>query len=306
MLYRKASLFFREKFNAKVYRVAVDAGFTCPNRDGTLARGGCIFCDEEGARASYVNPHIPIREQVLSGIEKLRESYGAEKFIVYFQAYSNTYAPLERLKELYGEGLSASKNIVGISISTRPDLVSNSVLDVLSELQEKYFVMLELGVQSFNYRVLRKSRRFHLPSDSIDAILRAKKRGLHVIAHMIFGLFDELEPEIIDGGRILSLLGVDGIKIHNLYVVKGTDLEKLYERGKIKVYENPEEYAQLVVRFLENIRPDMVIHRLQGFASKRRLRAPLWTSDKHIIPNLVEKIMKEKGTFQGKFYRYRD
>lgn len=304
MLYRKASQFFREKFGAKVYRVSVDAGFTCPNRDGTLSTGGCIFCDEEGSRASYVNPDISVKEQILDGMEKLKKSYGAQKFIVYFQAYSNTYAEPEKLRQLYREGLSASQDIIGISVSTRPDLLDEDVLDVLTELQKEYFVMLEIGVQSFNYKSLRKSRRFHTPSDSIDAILRAKQRGIHVIAHMIFGLFDEIEPEIIDGGRILSILGVDGVKIHNLYVIKGTDLEKLYERGKIKIYEDPEKFARLVVRFLENIRPDMVIHRVQGFAPLKRLRAPLWTSDKHIISRLVEKIMREKDTFQGKFYKY--
>ncbi len=304
--YRKASAFFKDKFNARVYRVAVDAGFTCPNRDGTLARGGCIFCDEEGSRASYVNPKAPIKEQVLDGIGKLKSSYGAEKFIVYFQSYSNTYAPIEKLRLLYFEALSSHPDVIGISISTRPDLLPESVLDLLEEISKKYFVMLEIGVQTFNYKSLIKARRFHTVSDSIDAILRAKKRGLHVVAHMILGLFDEINIETIEGGRILSVLGVDGVKIHHLYVIKDTPLEGLYRRNRVKVYENPMDFANLVVRFLENISPSMVIHRVQGFAPKRRLVAPLWTSNKHIISNLVEKIMREKGTYQGKFYRYND
>ncbi len=303
--YRKASSYFREKFGARVYRVAVDAGFTCPNRDGTLARSGCIFCDEEGSRATYVNPQVSIKEQVLDGIEKLKRSYKAEKFIVYFQSYSNTYASVDKLHKIYHEGLSAHPDIIGISVSTRPDLLSEDVLDLLAEIRNNYFVMLEIGVQSFNYRSLIKSRRFHTVADTIDAILRAKKRNLNVVAHMILGLFDEIEPEAIDGGRILSVMGVDGVKIHHLYVIKGTDLEILYKRGRIKVYENPEDFARLVVRFLENLRPDMVIHRVQGFASTERLVAPLWSSDKHIIARLVESIIKEKGTYQGKLYRYR-
>ncbi len=306
LLYRKASSFFKEKFGAKVYRVAVDAGFTCPNRDGALGSSGCIFCDEGGSRAMYVNPFIPIREQVINGINKLKSSYGAEKFIVYFQSYSNTYAPLEKLRKIYYEGLSAHPDIVGISISTRPDLLSDDVLDLLDEIARVYFVMLEIGVQTFNYASLIKSRRFHTVADSIDAIMRAKKRNINIVAHVILDLFDEIPPSAIDGGRILSVLGVHGVKIHNLYVIKNTDLEVLYRRGRVKVHERAEDFARLVVRFLENIRPDMVIHRLQGFASKRRLVAPLWTANKHIIPNLVEKIMREENTYQGKYYRYGD
>lgn len=302
-LYKRASSYFKERFGVKVYRVAVDAGFTCPNRDGTLSKKGCIFCDEIGSRATYVNPDISIKEQVLDGIKKLRRAYKAEKFIVYFQSYSNTYAHIDKLRELYYEGITAHPDVLGLSLSTRPDLINEDVLDLLHEISKNFFVMLELGVQTFNYRSLIKARRFHTVADSISAILKAKKKDINVVVHMILGLFDEIEPEAIEGGRILSVLGVDGVKIHHLYVVKNTDLEILYERGKVRVYENPKDFAKLVVRFLENIRPDMVIHRLQGFVSKRRLVAPIWSADKHIISTLVERIMREKDTYQGKFYK---
>ena len=291
----------KKVFGEKVYRVAVDAGFTCPNRDGLLAYGGCIYCDEAGSRASYVEPEVPVREQLLNGMEILGRKYRVRKFIAYFQSFSNTYTSADRLKELLEEALSV-KGIVGISVSTRPDLLPEEILEVLEEFSKKTYLWLEIGVQSIHLRTLKKIRRFHGVAEIIDSILRAKKHGIRTLAHVILGLPGESEFEIIETARTLSALGVNGVKMHHLYVVEGTELAKIYRAGKLKVYETPEEYAEVAVKFIENLSPDIIIHRLAGKAEEG-LIAPSWTSNKFLGIQAVEKLLEEKDTYQGRTLR---
>ncbi len=304
--YRKLSDYFKEKFNARVYRVPIDAGFTCPNRDGTLDSRGCIFCDETGARARQVRPELSIREQILNGIKSLRTRYKAQKFIAYFQAYSNTYADVKTLERYYKEALDSHDDIIGISISTRPDLLGEDVLALLHRISMEKFVMVEVGVQSFVQKSLVKVRRFHNVSDTLFSLLRLKETGnINIVAHLIMGLPGETPSEMLETGRILSLLDVDGIKLHHLYVVRGTDLEKLYTLKKIRLmFTKPEDYAAFVVEFLREISPKIVIHRLQGYAGKDILVAPAWTSDRHIIENMVGSIMEKENIYQGDSYKF--
>ncbi len=291
----------KKLFGEKVYRVAIDAGFTCPNRDGLLASGGCIYCDEIGSRASYVEPEIPIKEQLKRGMELLGKRYHVNKFIAYFQSFSNTYAQPGKLRKLYEEALTVD-GIVGLSVSTRPDLLADEILDLLHELSEKTYLWLEIGVQSIHFRTLKKIRRFHGVAEIIDSVLRAKRRGLRVLAHIILGLPGETETEMIETARTISALGIDGVKMHHLYVVEGTELAKIYRAGKLKVYETPEEYARVAVKFLENLSPNIVIHRLAGKA-EQGLIAPSWTSNKFLGIQAVEKLLEERNTFQGKNFR---
>ncbi len=300
--YRSLSSYLKEKFGEKVYRVSIDAGFTCPNRDGTLAYGGCIFCDEAGSRARYVEPQLPIREQLVKGMDFIGRRFGARKFIAYFQAYSNTYAPIEKLREIYSIPLEFPE-VVGISISTRPDLVSEDVLTLLDELSDKVHVWLEIGVQSFHYRSLVKVRRFHGVAESIDAILRAQKHRVEVVTHVILGLPGETVREMIETARILSALGVNGVKMHHLYVVKNTDLAKLYENGKVKVFDTPEDYAKVAALFIAHLSPEIVIHRLAGRAPADMLIAPEWTSNKFAPIQAIQKELQDKNLYQGKLLR---
>ncbi len=291
----------KKLFGEKVYRVAIDAGFTCPNRDGLLATGGCIYCDEVGSRASYVEPEIPITEQLKMGMELLGNRYKVQKFIAYFQSFSNTYAPLEKLRNLYEEALSV-EGVVGLSISTRPDLLPDEILDLISEISKKTYLWLEIGVQSMHFRTLKKIKRFHGVAEIIDAVLRAKKRGIRVLAHVILGLPGETETEMLETARAISALGIDGVKMHHLYVVEGTELAKIYRMGKLKVYETPEEYAKIAVKFLENLSPRIIVHRLAGKAEKG-LIAPKWTSNKFLGIQAVEKLLEELNTHQGKKFQ---
>ena len=300
--YRSLSSYLKEKFGEKVYRVSIDAGFTCPNRDGTLAHGGCIFCDEAGSRARYVEPQLPIREQLIKGMDFIGHRFGARKFIAYFQAYSNTYAPIEKLREIYSIPLEFPE-VVGISISTRPDLVSEDVLTLLDELSDKVHVWLEIGVQSFHYRSLVKVRRFHGVAESIDAILRAQKHRVEVVTHVILGLPGETVREMIETARILSALGVNGVKMHHLYVVKNTDLAKLYENGKVKVFDTPEDYVKVAALFIAHLSPEIVIHRLAGRAPADMLIAPEWTSNKFAPIQAIQKELQDKNLYQGKLLR---
>ncbi len=300
--YRSLSSYLKEKFGDKVYRVSIDAGFTCPNRDGTLAYGGCIFCDEAGSRARYVEPQLPIREQLIKGMDFIGRRFGARKFIAYFQAYSNTYAPIEKLREIYSIPLEFPE-VAGISISTRPDLVSEDVLDLLDELSDKVHVWLEIGVQSFHYRSLVKVRRFHGVAESIDAILRARRHRVEVVTHVILGLPGETVREMIETARILSALGVDGVKMHHLYVVKNTDLAKLYEKGKVKVFDTPEDYAKVASLFIAHLSPDIVIHRLAGRAPADMLIAPEWTSNKFAPIQAIQKELEDNNLYQGKLLK---
>ncbi|MDI6851700.1 MAG: TIGR01212 family radical SAM protein [bacterium] len=291
----------KKVFGEKVYRVSIDARFTCPNRDGTLGRGGCIFCDEGGSRAGYVVPELPVREQIKKGIELIRKNTGARKFIAYFQAFSNTYASPEKLEKIYREALEIP-DVVGISISTRPDLVPDDVLDLLEEIGKNTYLWLELGVQTLNEKVLKRLNRKHTVEQTVDAIQRTLRRPhIRILAHLILGLPGENEEEILNTATGVSKLGVHGVKLHHLYVIRGTVLQRLYEKGIVKVYEKPEDYAEIAVKFLEHLSPEIIIHRLQGFA-RENLVAPSWTANKFAGIQAIERMLEEKNSYQGKFY----
>lgn len=299
--YNSFGVHLRRLFGERVHRVSLDAGFTCPNRDGTLGTGGCIFCDAGGSRAGYVNPEIPVEEQLRSGMEIISKTTGAKKFIAYFQAFSNTYAPPETLETLYNSVLKFP-DVVGIAISTRPDLVPDEILDLIEKIAVQKYVWLELGIQTMKEETLRRLNRGHGVQQNIDAIRRAKLRPhINILAHMILGLPDETDTEIIMNARMISELGVHGVKMHHLYVVENTVLADLYREGKAKVYEEVEDYAHIAVRFLENLRPDIIVHRLHGFATSC-LIAPSWTSNRFLGTQKIEELLNKYNTYQGKYY----
>lgn len=284
-------------FGCKVQRISVDAGFSCPNRDGLLSGEGCIFCGGHGSGSHGIRRELTIAGQLEDGKEVMLRKYRASRFIAYFQAYSNTYAPLERLRTCFDEALSVS-DVVGIIIATRPDCVPDEVLEYLEELSRKYYLWLELGLQSMHDRSLALINRRHDHACSESAVDRAKKRGLRVCAHVILGLPGESRNDMLAMAGELNRLGVDGVKLHLLHVMKGTRLEQMYVHGEVKTMDR-DDYAGLVCDFLELLDPAILIHRLTGDGGHDNLIAPLWSLRKFEILNLIDAELSRRNTHQG-------
>jgi radical SAM protein (TIGR01212 family) len=284
-------------FGCKVQRISVDAGFSCPNRDGSLDTKGCIYCGGHGSGSYGIIRNLSVAEQLEDGKEIMRRKYRAEKFIAYFQAYSNSYAPVDTLRELFSEALAVSE-VVGIIIATRPDCLPHDVLDYLAALSHNTYVWLELGMQSMHDRSLNMINRRHDHACFVDAVARSKAHGLNVCAHIILGLPGETREEILAMAGELNRLGVDGVKLHLLHVMKGTVLAEMYERGEVAVMGR-DDYAGLVCDFLERLDPGILIHRLTGDGGHDNLVAPLWSLKKFEILNLIEAEMELRGTRQG-------
>ncbi len=296
--YYAFSRFLRERFGAKVYRVTIDAGFTCPNVDGTVAVGGCVYCDNRSFSPNRRLPRTTVREQVRRGIEILQKRYQADQFLAYFQASTNTYAPAAKLKKLYDEALEHPQ-IVGLAIGTRPDCVPDDILDLIENHARDRYVCLELGLQTMHDRSLDWMNRGHHFDAFVDAVRRCQGRGLDLCAHVILGLPGESREDMLATADALAGLPVHAVKIHNLHVVKDTPLEKMYERGEARMFER-EEYVQIVCDFLERLRPEMVIHRLSGDAPPDYLVAPLWCLDKPALLRAIHDELERRDSWQGK------
>ena len=278
--------YWKEKFGEKVYRVGIDGGFTCPTRDGTKGVGGCYFCDEEGSRESYIKSSDGIENQIEAGICKLKKR-GINRFISYFQSYTSTYAPVDVLKEKYSLALS-HPDVVGISVSTRPDCINKENINLLNKIADEHYTIVELGIQSVHQKSLDLAGRKHTVQDSKEAVDMLKKGGkIEVVAHVILGLPGETESDMIETAKVLSSWGVHGVKLHHLYIVEGTPFSNKFLNGDIKVYENPEDYAEVARKFISNLSDNIIIHRFAGYASTKRLIAPEWTRDRHIARNII-------------------
>jgi radical SAM protein (TIGR01212 family) len=262
--------YLRTKYGCKVYRIGLDAGFSCPGR--------CIYCNSNGSRASYINPEESVKEQLGKRIKYLREAKDAKKFIAYFQAHTNTYAPLEKLKEAY-DGVLGFADIVGISIGTRPDAVDKGKLELISSYKDRYEVWIEYGLQSIHNKTLKLINRGHTFEDFLNAIKLTREFGIPICVHVILGLPGETKQDMIETAKRLCELKIDGIKMHVLYILKGSALERLYNEGKVKLLEQ-DEYVDLAHVFLNNLSPDIIIQRLTGQGSRSDHVAPLWALDK--------------------------
>jgi radical SAM protein (TIGR01212 family) len=284
-------------FGCRVQRISVDAGLTCPNRDGSLDTEGCIFCGGHGSGSHGIIRELSVAGQIEDGKEVMLRKYKAERFMAYFQAFSNTHAPVEQLRTLYAEALSVP-DVVGLIIATRPDCLPDDVLDLLEELSRRTYLWLELGMQSMHDRSLVLINRRHDHACSKEAVHRAKERGLRVCAHVILGLPGESRDEIMAMAEELNRLGVDGVKLHLLHVMKGTVLAEMYGRGEVKVLER-DDYAGLVCDFLELLDPQVMIHRLTGDGGHDNLLAPLWSLKKFEVLNQIDAELERRGTRQG-------
>ncbi len=299
--YRKLSEYFKERYGVRVQRIPIFAGFTCPNRDGTKGKGGCIYCDPYGGGFSTFR-NLPIKQQVLKWMEIYKKKYKKVKFLAYFQAFTNTYAPVDVLKKKYEEAI-VNGEIVGLDISTRPDVLPEKVLDLLEEFKKKLDIYLDLGLQTVNYKTLKILNRAHTLAEFIDAVIRAKRRGFFVTVHVIINLpWDDME-DVIETAKILSALRVDGVKLHSLYVVKGTKLAQMYESGAIKI-GSLNEYIDRAVTFLEYLDPSIVIHRLASDPPREGTIFGNWGLSKNEIVRLIEQELEKRGTWQGKRFDY--
>lgn len=295
--YRSFARFLREKFGGKVYRATIDAGFTCPNVDGTVTTGGCVYCDNRSFSPNRRLPRQTVSAQVQHGVEALKKRYGADKFLAYFQAGTNTYAPVEKLKRLYDEALQ-HPDIVGLIVGTRPDCVPDPVLELLEKYARRLWVCLELGLQTIHDRSLDWMNRGHHFDAFVDAVQRSKGRGMDLCAHVILGLPGESHADMMATADACASLGLDAIKIHNLHVVHDTPLETMFHNGKVRMFEF-EEYIQVLCDFIERLPPEMVIHRLNGDAPPDFLVAPLWCLDKQRLLHAVDAEFARRGTRQG-------
>jgi len=296
--YRSLDYILRERFGEKVYKVTLNGGMSCPNRDGTLGRRGCIFCSEGGSGDFAADAALSITDQIESQISILSEKRPIQKYIAYFQAYTNTYAPVEYLRKIFTEAIAHPK-VVALSIGTRPDCLGNEVLDLLEELNSQKPVWVELGLQTIHEDTARYIRRGY-PLERFDqAVEELRSRGIEVIVHTILGLPGESDDRILETMKYLNQKDIQGIKLQLLHVLKGTDLAYDYLAGRFRVYER-EEYLDLVIRCLENLDPEIVIHRITGDGPKELLLAPLWAGRKREVLNLLHHKMKECGSFQGK------
>ena len=287
----------RKRFGRKVYRISIDGGFTCPNRDGSLSTSGCLYCDSLGSGTGNYSS-ASISEQVRKGIVHLKKSYGAQKFIAYFQAFSNTYEVPEVLKSKYDQAL-CDPNIVALAISTRPDCLSDDVIDLLADYNTKIPIWIELGLQSINDDILKKINRHHSTEDFIQSVNRLHDKQLEVCAHVILGLLDDTQEDILKMADLLVSLQIEGVKLHQLYFVKNSQLTDMLTRGQMQAI-SLEDYINLVVSFLEQLSPDVVVHRLMGDASKDRLIAPLWALNKTLFLEALKQKFNQLGSFQGK------
>ena len=299
-LYNDYNSYLKNKYGCKVYRIGLDAGFSCPNRDGTKGYNGCIYCNDNGSRSNYTDPLDDIRQQLISRIDYLKKNKSAAKFIAYFQAFTNTYASVDTLKKTYDQILGLDE-VVGLSIGTRPDAVDHDKLRFISSYMDRYDIWIELGLQSSHNRTLENINRGHTFEDFTDAFRDAKKFNIPVCAHVILGLPGETKEDMLETARRLSGLKVDAVKIHLLHILKGAPLEKLYNEGKIRVMERG-EYTELVCDFLENLSSGIIIQRLTGQGDRLNHVAPEWALDKTGTINQICEILKKRRTYQG-YYR---
>ncbi len=296
--YYKFSEYLKKRFGCRVHKVTVDAAFSCPNIDGTLSKEGCIFCNNYSFSPAVRKKNITLEQQISEGIEYGRKRYRAKKFIVYFQPYSNTYAPVKVLKKRY-DVLRKFPDIAGIAIGTRPDLIDEEKLNLIETYTKYYEVWMEYGLQSVNDTTLKLINRNHTYADFLKAIDITKNRGLKICAHVIIGLPGETKEDAIKTARECSHIRLDGIKIHPLYIVKGTVLEKMFLEGKYRPLEM-ENFVEITAEFIAHLNPEMVIQRLTADCPQEMLVAPLWIRQKQQMIKEIEKKMLRDNLSQGK------
>ena len=291
--------FLREKFARRVQKVSVDAGLTCPNVDGTVAVGGCTFCDNRSFSPSRRLPRADIRGQIDQSIARMRMRYkNCRHFLAYFQPATNTYAPVDRLRTMFDQALSHPQ-VVGMAVGTRSDCVPDEILDLLEEFAAKTFLSVEYGMQTMHNRSLEWMNRGHDHASFIDAVARSRGRGFHLCAHVMLGLPGESHEDMLDTAREVARLGMDAVKIHNMYCVKNTPLADQVAAGEVTLMDR-DDYVQTLVDFLELLPPSMVVERISGDAPPDYFVGPSWCLDKPAVKQAIETELVSRDSHQGK------
>ena len=298
--YNSFNRVLRNVFHARVHKVSLRLDFTCPNRDGRVTVGGCTYCNNAGHTPRGFLPGMSVREQLEQGAEAVRRRHRAEKFIAYFQSYTNTYGAVGKLEKLYREALDFP-GVVGLAIATRPDCVPDEVLDLIADLARHTYLWLELGLESMYDKTLQWVNRGHGLREFLDAVERSKARGLRLCVHLILGFPTETRDEILKTPALLNHLGIDGVKLHNLHVIKHTVLEQLYLSGAFELLSRA-AYVSLAVDFLERLAPEIVVHRLTGETYRDLTVAPAWSIDKMGALNAIQEELERRDAWQGKAY----
>ena len=303
-IYNDYGAWMRRQFPFRVQKISIDAGFSCPNRDGHISHGGCTFCDNRTFNPSYCQPSKSITEQITEGKEFFRHKYPDMKYLAYFQAFSNTYATLDTLQRRYEEALSA-EDVVGIVIGTRPDCVSDEILNYLESLNQQTFMIVEYGIESVSDDTIRRVNRGHNFECSRRAIIETHNRGILTGAHIILGLPGESAEDNVRQANIISALPIDILKLHQLQIIRGTQLAAEYERQPFNLY-TADEYIDLCRRYIERLRPDMVLERFVSQSPKELLVAPKWGLKNYEFANRFVNYMKRMDSWQGKYAEPQD
>ena len=297
MPYNDYGSWLKRRFGYKVQKLSIDAGFTCPNRDGSIGSGGCIYCNNESFNPTYCNRSLSVGEQLERGKDFFKRKYPEMRYLAYFQAFTNTYASLDHLKRIYDEALSVD-DIVGLIIGTRPDCITTALLNHLEQINRHKMVTVEYGVETANDATLRYINRGHTFVCSRRAMELTAERGITTGAHIIIGLPNESPEESIQQAHIMSSLPIDVLKIHQMQIIRGTKLAEIYAANPFRLY-TPDEYIDIIINYLERLRADMVIERFASQSPKHLLVAPQWGLKNHELTNLIVNRMKREGRHQG-------
>ncbi len=300
--YYSFSQFVKKTFGKKIYKLSLDGGFTCPNRDGKIGYGGCIFCSAGGSGDFCPSPALPLYAQIEEAKSRISSKYNGEQFIAYFQAFTNTYGPIEKMEQLFFETISRD-DIIALDIATRPDCLGDDVILLLSKLNKRKPVFVELGLQSMHEETAIWMRRGYKTEVFSHAARLLHEHSIPVIAHVILGLPTETREMAIETVEYLNTLPISGVKFTMLHVLKNTDLGKLYEQKNFPLL-SMEQYIDWLIGCMEHLRKDIVIHRITGDGKREELLAPMWTLQKRFVLNNIAKEMKKRDSFQGKECRY--
>ena len=300
--YHTLNYHLREKYNQKIFKVMINAGFSCPNIDGTVTYGGCTFCSTKGSGDFAGSPEDDLKTQFHSVSTMMHQKWPEAGYIAYFQAFTNTHAPLEVLKRKYEAVLECNPNIVGLSIGTRPDCLPDDVVDYLGELNKRVNLWVELGLQTIHDKTGKLINRGHDYQTFLDGVQKLRAKNIDVIVHIINGLPGETPEMMLETAKAVADLDVQGIKIHLLHVIEGTPMHHMLKKEKLLLMEK-DDYIELIVKQLEVLPPEMVIHRLTGDAVREELIGPMWSLKKWEVLNAIDAKLKEKETYQGRFYQ---
>lgn len=298
--YYSANEFFKNKFNSKIIKISLDAGFTCPNRDGTLSSKGCIFCSEKGSGEFAGNRLKSLREQFEESKKIMNKKWKSGKYMIYLQAFTNTYAPIKILERIYNEVISF-ENTAALSIATRPDCINESIVELIKEINKKVYVCVELGLQTSNEKTALFINRCYKNNIYEKAVEMLKSKNIDVITHIILGLPNETKEDMLNTTKYIINNNTNGVKFQLLHILKNTELEKIYQLSPFKIL-TIDEYIDILIECIELLPPDVIVHRITGDGPKSLLIEPLWSLNKKVVLNLINREFEKRNTFQSAKY----